>query len=329
MERVIRSACAVLLGVAIASSSFPTTAAPEDDAKDLFARGRTLRAAGDCAAAVPIFRKAHALHPAGLGSLRNVAECEEALGHPAAARRAWLDLHRALAVVTDAKYDGWREDAAAAASRLQARVARITILVRWEIAIADRPRPRLRITLDDEPLAETLLGVPLERDPGRHVVRIEGGAKPVEEVVTLGPGEAREVLLGVEPRGEPTDRTERPAGRPVGQTVGWVALGVSGAAAVGTALAIGLRQAALSDLELVCPDYASGRCADEAARDPVDRGRRAATAANVFGAITLVGLASGLTLVLTNPTPSRSIGALQVSPFGVAGGGGALLGGRF
>ncbi|HEY8089995.1 MAG TPA: hypothetical protein VIF09_19170, partial [Polyangiaceae bacterium] len=43
---------------------------PVADAKDLFTRGRELRTRGDCTGALPLFRKAYELYPAGLGSER-------------------------------------------------------------------------------------------------------------------------------------------------------------------------------------------------------------------------------------------------------------------
>ncbi len=81
------AALLVLFSLALAR---PARADDEADAKDLFERGRTLRASGDCASAAPLFRRAYAAYPAGLGSLRNLAECEESLGKWASARRSWL-----------------------------------------------------------------------------------------------------------------------------------------------------------------------------------------------------------------------------------------------
>src|SRR5438270_653590 len=84
------------LGVALAVSGACVLSAPivradaESDAKDLFARAHAMRKSGDCGGAVPLFRKAYAIYPKGLGSLRNIAECEEQIGHPASSRRAML-----------------------------------------------------------------------------------------------------------------------------------------------------------------------------------------------------------------------------------------------
>jgi hypothetical protein len=111
--------CAGLLA-ALLSASTPARADTRSDAQDLFARGRELRLHGDCASAVPLFRRALDLYPTGLGSLRNFAECEESLGHLASAREAWLDLGRALLTNRDPKYTGWALDAEQGAERLRA-----------------------------------------------------------------------------------------------------------------------------------------------------------------------------------------------------------------
>jgi hypothetical protein len=112
----------------------------ESDAKDLFARGRDLRTKGDCAAAVPLLRKAYKIHPSGLGSLRNVAECEEQLGHHASARRAWLDIKRALVTLPpDAKYDGWDREAETAAARLQPKIATVIVDVAVQSPTGEAP----------------------------------------------------------------------------------------------------------------------------------------------------------------------------------------------
>jgi hypothetical protein len=109
------------VGVLAASFSAPTPARADGlgEAQDLFARGRELRLRGDCANAVPLFRRAFDVYPAGLGGLRNLAECEESLGHLASARRAWLDLKRALLANRDPKYSGWVADAEQGAERLR------------------------------------------------------------------------------------------------------------------------------------------------------------------------------------------------------------------
>jgi hypothetical protein len=82
--------------VLASSLAAPGVRADPLDAKDMFAQARGLPLQGQCARSLPLFRRAYAMYPAGLGSLRNIAECEEELGHFASARRAWLDLQLAL-----------------------------------------------------------------------------------------------------------------------------------------------------------------------------------------------------------------------------------------
>jgi hypothetical protein len=118
-----------LTAAALAAALMPSIARADaaSDAKDLFSRGRDLRSGGDCQGALVVFRKAYEIYPAGLGSLRNIAECEESLGHFATARRAWQELKRALPMHSESKYEGWSEDAEQGAARVAPKVATLTV----------------------------------------------------------------------------------------------------------------------------------------------------------------------------------------------------------
>jgi hypothetical protein len=121
--------------------------ADELEGRELFDRARELRLRGDCEGAMPLFRQAYGAYPAGLGSLRNIAECEEALGHVASARRAWTDLGHALVGNHESKYDGWAADAAGAEARLAPKdLATGTLEVH---AVTPRPPDRGAIASHD------------------------------------------------------------------------------------------------------------------------------------------------------------------------------------
>jgi hypothetical protein len=159
--------------------SLASTSARADvtEAKTLFARARDLRLHGECAEALPLFQKAYEVYPEGLGSERNIAECEETLGHFASARQAWLDLARALLTTTDRKYDGWSEDAREGAARLESQVAHLTVGVD---AIHSDGAPAATdsvvVTVNGERLPPALYGASVDRDPRQRIVERRAAA---------------------------------------------------------------------------------------------------------------------------------------------------------
>jgi hypothetical protein len=296
---------------------------PVSDAKDLFTRGRELRTKGDCAGAVPLFRKAIDLYPAGLGSVRNLAECEEQLGHYASARRAWLDLKRALLTTDDKKYEGWSQDAETAVTRLAPKLATLTVDVSYATPDGQAALSKgVSVTLDGETLAPALIGTPLERDPGHHVVRAAGDRvqEPQQSAVDLVAGDNKHVALRVVVRSPPSSLAESsppgsdtgPAPQPGGEveentgstrrTVAWIAIGVGAASLVGAGVSLGLRQSALSDAQSDCGNSSLSGCPpskQDAVNSDVSRGHTASTLVTVLGIVGVVGLTSGIVLIAT------------------------------
>jgi hypothetical protein len=307
-------------------------------AKDLFDRGRDLRARGNCADALPLFQRAYALYPPGLGSLRNIAVCQEVLGHFASARSTWLELRRAVSSTDDPKYAGWGEDADRAMAHLAPKVAALTV----DVAVVDAgevPRPAtpedgIVVSVDGKPLPPERLGAPVDHNPGTIVVRAEGPtlATPDEEIVTLGAGDAKRLTLRVAlatapPSPKPAADEEAPppvldapaqGASPV-RTAAWVALGVGVAGLAGTATSFVLRQSALSDLNAACPGHASGPCpasSRDAVNSALQRGQTASTLLNVFLAAGIAGTAASFVLfTVGRSTPHAS--AVVITPAGV------------
>jgi hypothetical protein len=322
--------------VALLASLAPAVARADAaaDAKDLFARGRDLRAHGDCANAIVPFRKAYELYPSGLGSLRNLAECEEQVGQFASSRRAWLDLKRALVTEDAHKYDGWSQDADQAAARLAPKLATITIDVNAVGPDGSASDPKaIEVTLDGEAVPLTLLGSPLERDPGRHVVRAAGARvhDPQQKAVDVRAGGVQRVALRVvvtPEKADPNDAVALPApagagapaggtaggtagddaaerGRAMRRTLGWVAVGVGGASLVGAAIALAVRQSALADVNAQCPGYSG--CPASLQGDQ-SKGQTAAVLFDVLGPLGLVATGAGVALVLTSGEPPQRAG---------------------
>ena len=188
----------ILATVFVLGSSSARAEPPPAEAKDLFTRGRDLRARGDCAGAIAIFHKASEVYPAGLGSLRNIAECQEISGQYVSARRTWVDLKARLGSSPSPRYEGWSQDADQALARLATRVA--TVIVDLTV-VGSRGEPAttggIGVTINDEALAPNLVGAPVKRDPGRTVVRALGPDGHVldEQLVDLAPGETAHVAL--------------------------------------------------------------------------------------------------------------------------------------
>jgi hypothetical protein len=315
-SRFRRLAASAVFGVGVLSLAPAANATPESDAKDLFARGRDLRNANDCGSAVPIFRKAWKIYPQGLGSLRNLAECEEVLGHFASSRRSWLDLKRALITSpSDSKYDGWDTDAEQAASRLKPKVASFVVDVyvkspQGELLANDRSG--VEIFVNGESVGTSLVGTPLERDPGAYRIRAQtADAQPVEQTVTLSAGDNPRVTirLSVTPKPAPvtvdTDGSSRKA-------LGYIIGGVGAASLIGSGITFLLRQDALSELEGGCPGYETQPC-QERLRGTVDRGQLMSTLSPILLGVGVVGVGAGVALIVTAPSNKESAASRRLT----------------
>lgn len=298
------------------------SASPETEAKDLFARGRELRSANDCGSAAPLFRKAWTIYPQGLGSLRNLAECEEQLGHFASSRRSWLDLRRALITApNDPKYDGWDKDSEEAAARLKQKVASfvVDVYVRGpqgeELA---NDQSGVEIFVNGESAGTTLVGTPLERDPGSYLIRAQRvDAPPVEQTVILAAGDNPHVTIRLERKPPPAGSAS--ASSSSLRTVGWVALGVGGASLIASGVTFLVRQSARSELDDKCGANAeNGPCQVSRAEradleGTIDTGKLMSVLSPVFLGVGIIGAGGGLALILTSKSAPHTQG-LTVTP---------------
>jgi hypothetical protein len=287
------------------------------DAKDLFDRARDLRKGGDCAGALGLFHKAYEIYPSALGPLRNAAECEEATGKWASARRSWMELRRAVMLTKNENYAGWDNDADAAAKRLATRVSHLTI----DVSTGGHDTAALDVTINGESLERALVGTQLDRDPGKYVVRARiGDGAPAEQSIDLVTGESHTVRLVVAPPGQPLPpQPKQDQGSSPWVPVGWVTLGLGLGALAGMGVAIVIRQDALDSLGAQC-DYTHVTCS-ESLRPTVSRGQTAsavATALAVAGGIT-TGLGALVLVIHAVSSPHRSEHvSFVVSPMGAS-----------
>ncbi len=291
---------------------------PPTEATNLFAEGRKLRLQGECPAAEAVFRRALAVYPTGLGSLRNIAECEEATGRYASARKTWLDLRRALAEKVDPRYEGWQQDADDAAERLRAKVSLLWIDVSTD-GSPSAVTSAVEVTVNGEPIDRSRWGAPIESDPGHYLVRIAGADGHIlEQHVELAAGQSVRVSFQT-PLPKAHTSAARPAAPAVAHwnpsTAGWVAVGIGSASLVGAGVSFAFYLSAHDALVQRCPNYETEPC-DPSLKPEVSQGRTASTLVNVLTTAGLVGVVGGAVLIAVL-TPHSSSTALVVSPTGV------------
>jgi hypothetical protein len=179
-ERLIASALIVAALVSSSHAARAQAVSPEDAAlaQSLFDEARLLMIADRFAEACPKLAESHRLDPA-LGTLLNLAVCNERLGKTAS---AWAEYRDAESV---AKREGRLERVTYArehSAQLEPRLSHL-LIVRAE-GNADRG---LEVRLDGVTVGEPALGTAIPVDPGAH--RVEAWAmrkKPWAIDVTVG-----------------------------------------------------------------------------------------------------------------------------------------------
>jgi hypothetical protein len=284
----------LLLSFGFLIAPVPAAAQNQDAAaaEVLFRNGRAAADAGDYAAACAMFHESERLDPA-LGTLLNIADCEERLGHLATAWTAYEEV----------------------AQRLPAEDPRHTIAATRRAALEPR-LPRLRIHLRARAPAGTqvrrdgvALGTPsldtfLPVDPGKHAVEITAPGRPPRTFdLSLHEGETK--TLVVQPGDlpvvtEPPATSEQP--RSGAKIAGYVVMGVGAAAAVAgvvTGILVLDRQGTVND------NCDADRHCNQTGLDAADSGKTLGVVTTVALATGAVGLGTGAVLVLSAGRDSR------------------------
>ncbi|HEX7663278.1 MAG TPA: hypothetical protein VF407_02140, partial [Polyangiaceae bacterium] len=134
-------------------------------ASQLFDAGRDLMKKGDYANACPKLAQSAKLEPR-VGTYGRLAECEEKIGHLAAARGHWQD----AVDLAQAQKDDRAAHASDELKRVDALVPRLVITM-------TSPPSDVDVKLDDVSIGAASLGVPLPIDPGTHNVAVSASGK--------------------------------------------------------------------------------------------------------------------------------------------------------
>jgi serine/threonine-protein kinase len=173
-----RRAFAPVLCLALLSPTTAFAQGRQAEAESLFEEGRALVAKKDYEEACPKFAESYRLEP-GLGTLTNLAACQEQLGKTAT---AWASYREVIATATrtgDAKRLKFAREHAEA---LEKKLSRLTVVVAEESKV-----PGLEITRDGNPVGAASWGTAIAVDPGEHIVDAHAeGRQPFSTKVTIG-----------------------------------------------------------------------------------------------------------------------------------------------
>ncbi len=240
-----RSLWIVILVDGRASAGPPVGAEPDTRrmAETLFREGRRAAVAGEYAAACAKFGESQALDPS-TGTLLNLGDCEEHMGHMLSSRNYYQTALAQLGA-SDPRVRHARRRLEA----LEDRLPRLTITL-----AADAP-PGVTVSRDETAVPLATFGRAVPIDPGEHVIVVTAPRhKDRREIIVLAERQSREVIAmagdpddesaGMPPSRPPAASFEGRArpGRPpppsvpsLARTAGWIAggIGVTGLAMAG------------------------------------------------------------------------------------------------
>lgn len=284
-------------------------------ARELAKQAFTAYDAQDYAKAEGLFDRASQLYPAPTIFL-GLARSRVKLGKYVKARENYNAIIKKN-LAEDAS-DAFVEAQAAARTEvttIEPKIAWVTITVRGVDPAA------IMLTLDGEEMRTAAIGVRRPVDPGSHVVRATGEAiTPHESSFDIGEGATKtvEVALQANDTPSPTPKPVGPVPAPVGAgesssplpMVGFVLLGVGGAALIAGAIAGGVAVSQHGELSDNCTD---NRCEPEQ-YDTLDGFGVTSTVSTVALIAGGVLAATGLTLVLVAPSGDGATASLTLSP---------------
>jgi hypothetical protein len=310
-ERV-RMRLAWIASAAVTLASTPALAQNAGDAalaEKLFQDGRALMAAGDFAAACPKLAESERLDP-GVGTLLNLGECYEKEGKAAS---AWATYREAEPM---ARRLGQRDRADFAAARAAALASTLAYLT---VKIASQPRG-LELTLDGTLIAAAAWTSPIPVDPGTHsVVLTAPGYHPWKTSVDVAKSARVDVPAPPLVRDETKPPAQADAGAsppshaPLLRTLGWIGVGVGGAALVAGGVFGYLAKSKNDDA------HADGHCTDvdcdARGQTLIGQAKDAALVSTIFVAAGGALTAAGVVLVVTTPGGAK----VAIGPGGVGG----------
>lgn len=263
-------------------------------ADELFREGRAASEKRDYLTACAKFRESNRLDPA-VGTLFNIADCEDKLGRLATAWTLFQEVAQRLATDDDRR--------AIALKRVQALDPRVP---RLSVHLAASARTDVVVRRDGVVLGAASLDTALPVNPGEHVVVVEApGTQPAQFRTSVGEGERAQIAVSL----GPASTDSRPAGTPdvasgahANHTAAYVVGGI-GVAGLITGVVAGLlvldRKSTVNDncKELVC---------NQTGKDAADSGKTLGVVTTIGFLTGGVGLGAATYLYVSAPAPTES-----------------------
>jgi tetratricopeptide (TPR) repeat protein len=275
---VVALVCAPASRASAAPSGASGAAPSKDEASERFRAGVAFYKDRDFAAALVEFKRAYELSP-NYRVLYNLGQCSQELKDYATALGAFERYVREGGKEIDKKR---KLEVDAVIVELAKKVARLTIEVSVEGA---------EVVLDDVSLGTSPLAEPALVNAGRRRFTITAdGHETLQRVVDVAGADARTLRFDLVKRAANTAPTVvvAPAPPPERTTplAPWIALGVTGATAIGTGVMGGLALSARGELDGALAKFPGDRAA---IADAQSRTQGFAIGADVLGAFTIAG----------------------------------------
>lgn len=308
---------AVLGWAGVARAEAPVTenaaaeAAPTTEnaarAQRLFDDGVADMLAGRFDRGCALLDQSHRIDP-NAGTLFTLAECYGRAGKTASAVRNYALYLTLYEVMKPEQSRAHRERAAVARAERNKLLREVP---RLEVHWSGRPPPGARVILDGAPLDNARIGRALSVDPGDHLIEFNDGAGGMNRrEVSIGANQTLRVVLPAPKSGVPSPHKQQNADEePASSRRTWAyivgGIGVTGVV-VGSVTGI-LVLGKKADVDRYCRDVSSDRAECEA------EGLAASKSAKRLGAVSTiafatgaVGLAAGITLLLTEPASNST-----------------------
>lgn len=307
---------AMALAVTVSSSAKDARAGDVAAADALFADAKALMDKKDYAAACPKFEASAKLDRA-LGTLLNVADCNEKLGRIATAWGNWGDAADLAAQLGDGRLDLAKQRRSA----LEPRLARLKIDA--------KSFKGLEIYRDEERVDPAAYGLFLPIDPGAHVITVRRDKDILRSDKLLAEEKANDTLtidLAALEKAAPRPKASPPASSY--RKAGYATAG-GGAALIVAAGLLELGAKKARDGANCATASGSGAVyCTQTGMDDMARAKRLASTSQWVGIGGLVVGAVGVTMILTSSKSSSTTGSsVSLHPWVGATGGGLILGG--